>query len=136
MMDSYNASCYVENNDGQYHMECEINYDGKEIYSDYDGNNFVNGLNTIMDDLEAQIALIPEQEEEEEKSLEEQIICLTEKINQLQDEKKSLNEEIKKLKSNQQKQRKEEPIFNSNIFRVDTFNDFINEVIKNYAIKE
>ena len=53
--DSYSASCYIENNDGQYHMECDMQTDDREVYSEYDGDDFIVGLNTLMTDLQKQM---------------------------------------------------------------------------------
>lgn len=83
---SYSASCYIDNVDGQYNMDCYMNYDDKEIHAKYDGENFVDGLNKIMDDMMAQMFEEPEPEE----SLEEKVARLEKLVDQLQTENESL----------------------------------------------
>jgi hypothetical protein len=94
IMDSYSACCYIENNGGQYHMECEMTYDDKEAYADYDGESFVDGLNEIMDDITAQMSEEPEPEPEE--TSEEKIARLEKIIAELKAENDSLKVTPKK----------------------------------------
>lgn len=97
--DSYSASCYIESKDGKYHMECEMNYGDKEIYSDYDGNSFIDGLNTIMDDMTIQM-FEPEPEPQPEESLEDKVARLEDLVVQLQAENDDLNDYIESLEDN------------------------------------
>ena len=96
---SYNASCYIDNEDGQYHIECEVNSNGKNIYSYYDGSSFVDGLNQIMNDVSTQMLKEPDTEPEPE-TLEEKVVRLEELVKQLQNEKVELNNTINNLKNN------------------------------------
>lgn len=142
MTNSYNASCYVESNDGQYHMECEMSYDGKEIYSDYDGNNFIDGLNAIMDDMTAQMF-------KSEESLEDKVVRLEDLIAKLQAENNYLNEYIKNLKNDKDNEnckdceddascKCQENNQSSKIDEaIEQFNNFIDEIAneKNYKYK-
>lgn len=82
--DSYSASCYIENSNGQYHMECEMISGDKEIYADYDGKSFVDGLNQIMNDLTTKMIEKPQTPEEKIDSLEKL-------VKQLEDENKKLS---------------------------------------------
>ena len=89
--DSYSASCFIESKDGQYHMECEMISGDKEAYSDYDGTNFIGGLNQIMDDLTIQMLEEPEPEPEfEPLTQEERIEYLEGLVKDLRDEKADL----------------------------------------------
>lgn len=100
-MESYSASCYIENNDGQYHMECDMQADDKNVYSEYDGKDFAEGLNTLLDDIWAQMIAEPEpepKEEPKELSLEDQVAYLTDMVNRLRDEKAELVNELNNLK--------------------------------------
>ena len=40
---SYSASCYIENNDGEYHIKCDMGTDKGDFHSQYDGKDFVFG---------------------------------------------------------------------------------------------
>lgn len=93
---SYNASCYIDNEDGQYHIECEVNSNGKNICSCYDGNSFVDGLNQIMNDVSVQMLKEPDPKPE---TLEEKVARLEELVKQLQNEKAELNNTINFLKN-------------------------------------
>ena len=96
--DSYSASCYIENNDGQYHMECDMQTNDKDAYAEYDGDDFVTGLNTLMDELTKKMFEEPEQEKEPE-TLEEKVIRLEELVDELLQENHELNETINNLTS-------------------------------------
>ena len=96
--DSYSASCYIENNDGQYHMECDMQTDDREVYSEYDGDDFIVGLNTLMTDLQKQMLTEPEPEPKE-MSLEEQVKYLQGLVDDLQKEKTYLINQVNNLTS-------------------------------------
>ena len=96
--DSYSASCCIENKDGQYCMECKMNYGDKEIYSSYEGKNFLDGVNFIMDDINAQM-LKPEPEPQPEESLEDKVVRLENLVSQLQAKNDDLNDYIDTLES-------------------------------------
>lgn len=104
--ESYGVSCYIEHDDnGQYHMECDMQTNDREVYSEYNGNDFVSGLNSIMDDIQAQMLAKPEPELKE-KSLEEQVEYLEKLVNDLRDEKAELTNKINQLTINNQKNKK------------------------------
>lgn len=94
-MESYSASCYVENNDGQYDIECNMEINDKEVCSEYHGKNFMDGLNFILDDIQAKMV----EPEPEPPSLEDQIAELTDLVNRLKDDKAKLLNELNALKT-------------------------------------
>lgn len=95
--DSFSASCYVENKDGQYHMECDMQTDDYSAYSEYDGDSFVVGLNSIMDDLQEQI-ISKSEPEPKEMTLEERVAYLQDLVDTLREDKANLTNEINELK--------------------------------------
>ena len=114
--DSYSASCYIENNDGQYHMECDMQTDDREVYSEYDGDDFIVGLNTLMTDLQKQMLAEPEPEPKE-MSLEEQVKYLQGLVDDLQKEKTDLINQVNNLTSynNSYIKKDEKNLYNDNI---------------------
>ena len=114
--DSYSASCYIENNDGQYHMECDMQTDDREVYSEYDGDDFIVGLNTLMTDLQKQM-LAESEPEPKEMSLEEQVKYLQGLVDDLQKEKTDLINQVNNLTSynNSYVKKDEKNLYNDNI---------------------
>ena len=104
-MESYRAYCNIDNIDGVYHMEGDVYWgDNKQVYAKYDGTNFINGLNYLLNDLSTQIVkelkTEPEPESETiEVTLEEQVNILTEMVNKLRDEKAALVDELNQTKA-------------------------------------
>lgn len=92
--DSYSASCYIENNDGTYHMECDMSVGEKNFYSKYEGENFVDGINIMMDSLTKQLY---EKPEPELMSLEDRVKYLEELVTTLKDEKADLINKVNEL---------------------------------------
>ena len=93
--DSYNASCFIENDGGKYHIECAITSKDKEVYSDYDGDNFIDGVNEIIADLTEQFFKEPEPKQEDvskEELLENKITQLEDLVTKLQAENKKLTD--------------------------------------------
>ena len=114
--DSYVASCYIENIDGQYHMECDMQTDDREVYSEYDGDDFIVGLNTLMTDLQKQM-LAESEPEPKEMSLEEQVKYLQGLVDDLQKEKTDLINQVNNLTSynNSYVKKDEKNLYNDNI---------------------
>lgn len=131
--DSYNASCFVENDNGKYHIECTIASKDKEAYSDYDGDNFIDGINEIIADITEQFFKEPESEDvNKEELLENKVAQLEDLVVQLKTENKKLadiinNFSIKKNDSNKEDDKVSEAVKNFN----NVINDFINNQ-KNY----
>lgn len=121
--DSYSASCYIENDNGQYHMECEMISDDKEIYADYDGDDFVNGLNEMMSSLTEQMFAEPEPKSEPE-TLEEKVIRLENLVEQLQKE----NKELRNFNDNSNSSNEE----NQNNYKIDDAIKCLEDNLKNY----
>lgn len=96
-MESYSASCYVENNNGQYNIECNMEINDKEVCSEYHGESFMDGLNFILDDIQAK--MIEPKPEPEPPSLEDQVAYLTDLVNRLKDDKVKLLNEVNALKA-------------------------------------
>lgn len=122
--DSYSASCYIENDNGQYHMECEMISDDKEIYADYDGDDFVNGLNEMMSSLTEQMFTEPEPKSEPE-TLEEKVTRLENLVEQLQKE----NKELRNSNDNNSNSSNEE---NQNNYKIDDAIKCLEDNLKNY----
>lgn len=114
--DSFSASCYVENNEGQYHIECDMQTDDYSAYSEYNGDNFVTGLNNIMDDLQKQIMSKPKPEPKE-MTLEEKVVYLQNLVNSLREDKANLINEINKL--NKVPEKKKDTVPNQKVEDVD-----------------
>ena len=124
--DSYVASCYIENIDGQYHIECEMTAGDKKVYADYDGENFVDGVNEIMTDVTAQILKEPEPKPEE--SLEEKVVRLENLVAKLQEENNGLNSTINNLTKKNKECVKES--YEDNLNKtVDYFNNLVNDLM-------
>ena len=117
MTDSYSVSCFIDNDEGQYHVECEMAYDDKKIHSSYDGDDIVNGLNDIAEDVAAQMF---KAEEPKEESPEEKIIRLENLVAKLQEENNGLNSTIDSLT------KKNKECANNLNNAVDYFNNFVN----------
>ena len=90
--DSYCATCYIENDNGTYHMECDMTCGDKPIFSKYDGEDFIDGLNQMMNDMTEQMTNMFEKEVKEETP-EEKIVRLEGIIDQL----KAENEDLVKI---------------------------------------
>lgn len=123
--DSYSASCYVENNNGQYHMECDMISGDKEVYADYDGKSFVDGLNKIMNDLTAKII---EKPQPKPQTPEEKIDSLEKLVKQLQDENKKLSALVNNTNVKNDKTEK----FKNN----DYIEDILNKYFSNYNLDD
>ncbi len=132
--DSYSTYCYIENKDGQYHIECDMNYGDKKIYSDYNGDNFIDGLNSIIDDITAQVS-------EPEESPEDKIARLENSIAKLQAENNYLNEYIKNLKDNKheencEKDASHEHKKDNQDYKIDeTIEHLVNEIVNKKSYK-
>lgn len=116
--DSYSVSCYIENKNGQYHIECDMISEDEEFYSDYDGDNFVDGLNKIMVDMTEKMLAEPEPE-----TLEEKVVRLENLVTQLQAENADLNDYINNLTSDCENDCEKESKDKDN---------HINEAVKNF----
>ena len=123
--DSYVASCYIENIDGQYHMECEMATGDKKIYVDYDGKSFVDGLNKMMNDLTAKII---EKPQPKPQTPEEKIDSLEKLVKQLQDENKKLSALVNNTNVKNDKTEK----FKDN----DYIEDILNKYFNNYNLDD
>lgn len=121
-MNSYIASCYIENNDGQYHMDCDMQINDKSAYAEYNGTNFVDGINFLMNDLTKQMSTKSKSQMTPE-----------EKIEFLQKQVETLNEENKSLKDTINNLSKKSNIKSNNIKPTsDYIDDLINEWLKIY----
>ena len=133
--DSYSASCFIENKDGEYHMECDMLSDGKAIRSCYDGDNFVDGLNTIMDSLAQQLMEKPEPEPEPEPTAEDaesRIKHLEETVEKLKQENRELNNIIDDLVDECNYDCKECDNSQSTYHIDDTMQEFIDAINQHY----
>lgn len=124
--ESYSASCYIENKDGQYHMECDLQTDDYTAYSKYDGDNFVTGLNVLMNDIQAQALKKPEPKSEEE-ILKEKILYLEGLVNDLRNEKTDLINKIDKLESKNNFTKKTEP--ESKNKNIGTLEEYLEDIL-------
>jgi len=124
--ESYSASCYIENKDGQYHMECDLQTDDYTAYSKYDGDNFVTGLNVLMNDIQAQALKKPEPKSEEE-ILKEKILYLESLVNDLRNEKTDLINKIDKLESKNNFTKKTEP--ESKNKNIGTLEEYLEDIL-------
>jgi ribosome-associated translation inhibitor RaiA len=97
--DSFSASCYVKNDNGKYHVECDMKTNDGDVFSACDGDNFVTCLNTLMDDIQGQLE---EKAKPKKMTLEEQVVYLTNLVNDLKDDKAALVNEINALKANKE----------------------------------
>ena len=43
-MESYSANCYIHNDNGKYRMECKMTIGDQNLYADYTGDNFQDGV--------------------------------------------------------------------------------------------
>ena len=93
MANFYTATCFVKNDNGKYHMECDMNYDKKHFYADYDGDNFEDGMNTIIEDISEQMT--PKKTETTVEVLEDRIANLEATIQRLQVENAKLKNKTK-----------------------------------------
>lgn len=133
--DSYVASCYIENIDGQYHMECEMVTGDKKIYADYDGKNFVDGVNEIMTDITAQMLKEPEPKPQ---TPEEKIDSLEKLVKQLQDENKKLSALVNNtnVKNNDTMEKfKDNDDYIKDILNNDNVKDILNKYFDNYDLE-
>ena len=101
---SYNAFCYLENDDGEYHIECDMQADDCFAYADYTGDNFVDGINSVMNQLTAQMTAEPEledeyEDEENELTDEERLSYLEGVIDKLHDQISELRDQNAELKN-------------------------------------
>lgn len=124
--ESYSASCYIENKDGQYHMECDLQTDDYTAYSEYDGNSFVTGLNALMNDIQTQALKKPEPKSEEEV-LKEKILYLESLVNDLRNEKIDLINKIDKLESKNNFTKKTEP--ESKNKNIGTLEEYLEDIL-------
>lgn len=104
--DSYCATCYIENDNGTYHMECDMTCgdNSEPIFSCYDGEDFINGLNVMMSDMSRQMADLVAEETKEETP-EEKIARLEKAIKQLETENKDLTKIINDFNNNEKNTR-------------------------------
>lgn len=99
IQDNYSASCFVEYTDGEYRIESDIWTEDKEAYAEYTGDNFVEGINAILDEL-AEAMKEPEPEPKT-KTLEEQNAYLNNLVLDLHEQNAKLANELKFYKSQQ-----------------------------------
>lgn len=97
--------------------------DDKEIYADYDGDDFVNGLNEMMSSLTEQMFAEPEPKSEPE-TLEEKIARLENLVEQLQKE----NKELRNSSDNSNSSNEE----NQNNYKIDDAIKCLEDNLKNY----
>lgn len=129
--DSYNASCFVENDGGKYHIECVIASKDKEVCSDYDGDNFIDGINEIIADVTEQFFKEPEQKQEDtgkEELLENKVIQLENLVAKLQAENKKLMDIINSFSIKKANDKKEDDKADK---AIKNFNDAVNNFINN-----
>jgi len=124
-MDSYVASCYIENNDGQYHMDCDMQINDKSVYAEYSGTNFVEGINSLMDDLTKQMSA----KSEPQMTPEEKIESLQKQIEELNKENGKLKDKINNLS------KKSNVKLNDAVLTSDYLNNLIDEWLKSYENK-
>lgn len=99
--DNYSASCFVEYANGEYRIESDIWTEDKEAYAEYTGDNFVEGINSILDEL-AEAMKEPEPEPEPKtKTFEEQNTYLNNLVLNLREQNARLANELKFYKSQQ-----------------------------------
>lgn len=123
--DSYNASCYIENNEGRYHIECDMQTDDASCYAEYNGDSFIDGFNYIMDELTAQINEANAEPKSEPQSAEDKIKSLEQMVYDLREERTALVNELKQYKSAEKK-----TYHDSDEYYNDLFNKIILGIIR------
>ena len=122
---SYSASCYIENNDGDYTMKCDMQTEDKDIHSEYQGKNFVEGLNTLLDDLTAKMTAEPEPEPAKVTDPEDEVKHLSGIVERLYQEKIQLQNEIINLKKADQIQNQRQQDADRYEQAINNFLDFL-----------
>ena len=121
---SYSASCYIENNKGQYHIECDMQTDNAACYAEYDGDSFVDGFNYIIDELTVQINEASVEPEPEPQSTEDRIKSLEQMVYDLREERAALVNELQQYKN---KNTEKQAYRHSNEY----YNDLFDKIILN-----
>ena len=91
-MESYSANCCIHNDNGKYHMKCKMTIGDKNLYADYTGDNFQDGVDGMMTSLIEQS--LNSQPPVEEK-LEDKVARLENQVLQLQKENAALKKNQK-----------------------------------------
>lgn len=122
---SYSACCYIENNDGDYTIKCDMQTEDKDIHSEYQGKNIVEGLNSLLDDLSAKMAAEPEPEPENVTDPEDEVKRLSGVVERLYQEKIQLQNEIIDLKKANQIQNQRQQDADRYEQAINNFLDFL-----------
>ena len=120
-MKSYNANCYISNDGNEYHMECKMTLNGQELYTDYTGESFSDGIDIMVADLIKQSSKT--KQEKIEETPEEKIARLESQIVQLQEE----NMALKKNPSVEQKINQSKECDCKNYNKDNYFEDVLND---------
>ena len=91
-MESYSANCCIHNDNGKYRMKCKMTIGDKNLYADYTGDNFQDGVDGMMTSLIEQS--LNSQPPVEEK-LEDKVARLENQVLQLQKENATLKKSQK-----------------------------------------
>ena len=91
-MESYSANCYIHNDNGKYRMECKMTIGDQNLYANYTGDNFQDGVDGMITSLIEQS--LNSQPPVEEK-LEDKVTRLENQILQLQKENAALKKNQK-----------------------------------------
>ena len=119
--DSYSASCYVKNENGKYQMACDMTSNNKQFSSSYDGEDFIDGLNKIMEDLNEQMLAesTKSDQEPEQETLEDKVARLEGLVEQLQKENARLTDYIDEQ-------------YNKNNYKIDDAIKSFEDIMQNY----
>ena len=91
-MESYSANCCIHNDNGKYRMKCKMTIGDQNLYADYTGDNFQDGVDGMMTSLIEQS--LNSQPPVEEK-LEDKVARLENQVLQLQEENAALKKNQK-----------------------------------------